>query len=42
MWGRKLSEYAFLAVSDDGIIKPIILKSADIKDIKTQVLEDLK
>jgi hypothetical protein len=42
MWGRRLSEYAFLAVSDDGTVNPIILKSADITDIKTQVMEELK
>jgi hypothetical protein len=42
MWGRKLSEYAFLAVSDDGTVKPIILKSADTTDIKTQVMDELK
>ena len=42
MWGRRLSEYAFLTVSDDGTIKQIILKSADITDIKTQIMEELK
>ncbi len=42
MWGRRLSEYALLAVSDDGTVKPIILKSADTTDIKTQVMDELK
>jgi hypothetical protein len=42
MWGKRLSEYAFLAVRDDGTIKPIILKSAEITDIKTQIMEELK
>jgi hypothetical protein len=42
MWGRRLSNYPMFAVSDDGIMKQIELTSADVQEIKTQVMEQLK
>jgi hypothetical protein len=37
-----LSNYPMFAVSDDGIMKQIELTSADVQEIETQVMEQLK
>ena len=42
MWGRRLSNYPMFSVSDDGTMKPIVLESADVMEIKKQVMEQLK
>ena len=42
MWGRRLSNYPMFAVSDDGTMNQIVLESADVMEIKKQVMEQLK
>ena len=42
MWGRRLSNYPMFVVSDDGTMKQIVLESADVMEIKKQVMEQLK
>lgn len=37
MWGRGISDYSLFVVDDNGSMKPIILQSSDIKEIKIQV-----
>lgn len=37
MLERRISDYSLFVVNDNGSIKPIILKSSDIKEIKIQV-----
>jgi hypothetical protein len=42
MWGRRISNYPMFAVGKNGEMKQIVLKSADIMEIKNQVMEELK
>ena len=42
MWGRRLGNYPMFSVSDDGSMKQIELTSADVQEIETQVMEQLK
>ena len=42
MLGRSLSNYPMFAVSENGEMKQIVLESADVMEIKKQVMEQLK
>lgn len=42
MWGRRISNYPMFAVSENGEMKQIVLKSADIMEIENQVMGELK